>query len=360
MNTINKIIRRKSLGRAAFIGSLYNAVSDTFCGTAILKAKFPDNSISKIDIPNSELFYEYEDSYMEKFNKLDVEAELKLSVLTGLFALEGSGKYLSDVKDSYKVFKGNLIYRITSVEENLNIYRDDVKTCISTDGFNNTVATHIVVGIKWGATVIASFECKNMNEDDKHQAEAALKSYFEKLSLSTFENDNVNVEKNQPNLMNYFSIRLLGDVIPYNKYFPQSFNEAKKVMIELPSYATQFNNGKGFPIEYIFYPLSEIAKLFNQKTTVKSMIMESSEEIVLMIEQVFDDLFKQKQRLNDLFNDAKLISHLIPDKIFEEINDHVQEIKLEEVRFKKKLAKSLVKIRSGEGYVGHDDEPENT
>ncbi|GBC01561.1 hypothetical protein RclHR1_04230006 [Rhizophagus clarus] len=330
MNTINKIIRRKSLGRAAFIGSLYNAVSDTFCGTAILKAKFPDNSISKIDIPNSELFYEYEDSYMEKFNKLDVEAELKLSVLTGLFALEGSGKYLSDVKDSYKVFKGNLIYRITSVEENLNIYRDDVKTCISTDGFNNTVATHIVVGIKWGATVIASFECKNMNEDDKHQAEAALKSYFEKLSLSTFENDNVNVEKNQPNLMNYFSIRLLGDVIPYNKYFPQSFNEAKKVMIELPSYATQFNNGKGFPIEYIFYPLSEIAKLFNQKTTVKSMIMESSEEIVLMIEQVFDDLFKQKQRLNDLFNDAKLISHLIPDKIFEEINDHVQEIKLEE------------------------------
>src|SRR6266542_2245626 len=98
MADTKKIIRRKSLGRAAFIGSLYNATRDTFCGTTLLKAEFPNDSISRADIPNSELLYEYEDSYREKFNKLDVEPELKLSVLAGLFALEGSGKYLSDVK----------------------------------------------------------------------------------------------------------------------------------------------------------------------------------------------------------------------------------------------------------------------
>ncbi|RGB32327.1 hypothetical protein C1646_743944 [Rhizophagus diaphanus] len=350
MDTANKVIRRKSLGRAAHIGSLYNAIRDTFCGTAILKAKFPNGSLSQIDIPNSELFYDYEDSYVEKFNKLDVEAELKLSVLAGLTTLEGSGKYLSDVKDSFRTVKGNLIYKMITVEENLNIYRDDVKACISTDGFSNTDATHVVIGIKWGAIVITSFECNNMNEDDKYQIEAALKSYFEKLSLSTSENDNVNAERNQPNLMNYFSITFLGEAVPYNKKFPQSFDESKKVMTELPSYVMQFNNGKGFPVEYILYPITGLAKLVlsTQNTIVNSsMIRELNEEIVLKIEQVFDGLLKPKQRLNDLFNDAKSISNLIPDNIFDEINNHVQEFRLEEAKFRKEFAESLVKIRSG-------------
>ncbi|CAB4483553.1 unnamed protein product [Rhizophagus irregularis] len=492
-DTTNKIIRRKSLGRAAFIGSLYNATRDTFCGTTIMKTEFPNDSINRADILNKELSYEYEDSYVEKFNKLDVEAELKLSALAGLVTLEGSGKYLSDVKDSSKTVKGNLIYRMTSFEENLNIFRDDVKACISTDGFNNTDATHVVVGIKWGATIIASYECKNIKEEDKHQLEAELKSYFEKLSLSISENDNVDAEKDQPNFMKRFSIKLFGDAVPHNKksfvearkittelpsyakqsndgkgssiksyfenlsfsvfgngnvdvekgqpnfmkrsyinlfgdaaphnkksfdetrkimtelpsygnqsndgkgfsikpYFEnlsfsisrngnvdvekdnlikrfsiklfgdavphnkKSFDEARKFMTELPSYAKQFNDGKGFPIEYTLYPLSELAKKITQNITVDNMMMASSEEIVPKIEQFIDDLFNAKQRLNDLFNDANFISSFISDKIFDEINDHVRNVKLEEEKFRKEFAERLINIRSGKSNT---DELEN-
>src|SRR5579871_3247549 len=182
MEDTKRIIRRKSLGRTAFIGSLYNATRDTFCGTTILKECLPKDSVSSAHIPHTELLYEYEDSYKEKFNKLDVESELKLSVIMGLLTLEGSGKYLSDVKESLKSVKGTLIYKITSVEENLNIYRDDVKSCISMDGFNNPDATHVVIGIKWGATVMAAFEYKNMREDDKSQVEVALKACFRKIT----------------------------------------------------------------------------------------------------------------------------------------------------------------------------------
>src|SRR5436190_7499266 len=108
-HTTKGIIRRKSLGRAAFIGSLYNATRDTFCGTTIFKAGYPNDSVDKADIPHTELLYEYEDSYKEKFKKLDIGAELKLSVLMGLITLEGSGKYLSDVKESLRSVKGTLI-----------------------------------------------------------------------------------------------------------------------------------------------------------------------------------------------------------------------------------------------------------
>jgi GTPase SAR1 family protein len=351
----NKTIRRKSLGRAALIGSLYNATRDTFCGTTILKAKIPSDSISRIEIPNNELSYEYEDSYKEKFKKLDVEAELKLSILARMFNLEGSGKYLNDVKDSSRTVKGNLIHRITSVEESLNIYRDDVKACISTDGFSNSDATHIVIGIKWGAIMIASFKCKDAKEEDKSQVEAVLKSHFEKFELSISGNDNVNIEKNDSDLMKRFSIELLGDAIPHKKKSFRSFDEARKVITELPLYTKKSNNGKGFPIEYILYPLSELAKELSQNVKVNSLIMETSEEIILKIEQIFDDLFKSKETLNDLFNDAKSISNLISDKIFDEINNHVHEVKLEDTKFRKELAENLVKIRSGKNNIDELD-----
>ncbi|RIA81663.1 hypothetical protein C1645_881488 [Glomus cerebriforme] len=314
MKDIQRIIRRKSLGRPAFIGSLYNAVRDTFCGTMILKSGYPNDSINRIDIPYTELLYEYEDSFKEKFDKLGIEDELKLSVLTGLVALEDSGKYLIDAKESLKSVKGTLIYKMTSIEENLDIHRDDVKTCISTDGFSNQDATHFVIGIKWGAAIIASFECRYTKEEDKSQIEEALKSYCEKLLLSISGKGRVDVKEEQSALTSHFSMKIFGDVVPQSKKHPESFNEARKVMTELPSY-------------------------------IKNIIMEK--ETILKVELIFENLSNSKQRLNDLLNDAQLISHLIPDTIFNEIDNRVQEVRIEEARFRQELAECLIKIRSG-------------
>ncbi|POG62851.1 hypothetical protein GLOIN_2v1882581 [Rhizophagus irregularis DAOM 181602=DAOM 197198] len=341
-----KVITRKSLGRGAFIGSLYNVANDTFCGTTIFKSKYPDDSIRKVDISHTEILYEYENTYKEKFNKLDVEAELKLSVLTGLIPLEGSGKYLNDEKDSLKSVKGTLIYKITSVEENLVIHRDDVKACISTDVFtNNQNATHVVIGIKWGATIMASFECKDTNEENRSHVEGALKCHFEKIKISG--GGHVSVEERYSNIISHFSIKLLGDVVPNNKELPQSFDEARKLVAELPLYTKQYNDGKGVPIEYTLYPLSELAKLFIQDVAIDNMITELSEETILRVEQVFDGLSESKQRLNDLYNDAQSTSNFIMDKVFAQISNRVQEVRINEANFRRELAECLVKVRSG-------------
>ncbi|PKK69930.1 hypothetical protein RhiirC2_747531 [Rhizophagus irregularis] len=299
-----KVITRKSLGRGAFIGSLYNVSNDTFCGTAIFKSKYPDDSIRKVDISHTEILYEYENTYKEKFNKLDIEAELKLS-------------YLNDEKDSLKSVKGTLIYKITSVEENLVIHRDDVKACISTDVFtNNQNATHVVIGIKWGAAIMASFECKDTNEENRSHVKGALKCHFEKIKISGGE-------------------------------LPQSFDEARKLIAELPLYTKQYNDGKGVPIEYTLYPLSELAKLFIQDVAIDNMITELSEETILRVDQVFDGLSESKQRLNDLYNDAQSTSDFIMDKVFAQISNRVQEVRINEENFRRELAECLVKVRSG-------------
>jgi GTPase SAR1 family protein len=339
------IIRRKSLGRVAFIGSLYNASKDTFCGATILKFEFPNDSISRVDVSNDEFLYDYKDSYVEKFNKLDVEDELRLSILAGLFTLEGSGKYLNDMKETFKSVKGALIYKITSIEENLDIHRDDVKTCISTDGFNNDQgATHIVIGIKWGATVIASFEYNGTDEENRTQVEETLRSQIEKITIS--KEGYMNVE-GQSDIMSRFSIKLLGDIVPDDKEFPKSFDEARKVISELPSYIKKYNDGKGVPIEYTLYPLTGLAKLITQNFTFNNAKTELSKETILKIERFFDSLSESKQRLNDLYNDAKSISYLIPEKIFDEVKNRVQEITLGEAKFKDEFAECLFGVRSG-------------
>ncbi|CAB5380075.1 unnamed protein product [Rhizophagus irregularis] len=326
-----KVITRKSLGRGAFIGSLYNVSNDTFCGTAIFKSKYPDDSIRKVDISHTEILYEYENTYKEKFNKIP---------------LEGSGKYLNDEKDSLKSVKGTLIYKITSVEENLVIHRDDVKACISTDVFtNNQNATHVVIGIKWGAAIMASFECKDTNEENRSHVKGALKCHFEKIKISG--GGHVGVEERYSNIISHFSIKLLGDVVPNNKELPQSFDEARKLIAELPLYTKQYNDGKGIPIEYTLYPLSELAKLFIQDVAIDNMITELSEETILRVDQVFDGLSESKQRLNDLYNDAQSTSDFIMDKVFAQISNRVQEVRINEENFRRELAECLVKVRSG-------------
>ncbi|PKY56562.1 hypothetical protein RhiirA4_284637, partial [Rhizophagus irregularis] len=225
-------------------------------------------------------------TYKEKFKMLDVEAELKLSIIAELFSLKGlkgSIEYLTDVKESFKSVKSNLIYKITSFEENLDICRDDVKACISTDEFSNNHATHVIIGINF----------KNVKE---------------------------------PNLGTHFSIKLFGD-IPHNKQLPQSFNEARKIIIGLPSYIKKLNNGKGVPIEYILYPISDLADLFAQNTNVNFMETSLSEATILKVEQMFDNLSEFKQRLNDLFNDTNEAQIILPDltPVFNEIKDRMQE-----------------------------------
>ncbi|CAG8683948.1 11312_t:CDS:2 [Dentiscutata erythropus] len=320
--TSEEIIQRKALGKAAEIGFLYDATRDIFCGSSIFKTEPPSNIIRTLDTPHTDLKYEYEDSYKEKFSMLDVEAQLKISVLSGLSPLEGSGKYLGDMKNESKSVKGSLMYKLISVEENLNINHDDIITYISENTLNVPGATHVVTGIKWGSTVIASFEYGKTNEKDMSQVKGVLKANLEMLSpyipIPQGTGDVHNVKKEQTDIKDRFSIKIFGDIIPDDKVLPQSFDEAKKIMAELPSYAKKYNHGKGVPVELKLYPLSKLAKQLKQDITISCMITELNEETILKVEQTFD-----------------------------EIENHVQHVEIEETIIRKELADCLVEVRSG-------------
>ncbi|CAG8697884.1 1381_t:CDS:1, partial [Ambispora gerdemannii] len=211
-------------------------------------------AINQVNIHNSELLSEYEDSYKEKFEKLDIEDELRISFLAGLVASEGSGNYLNDVKKSFKNIKGTLLYKLTSVYEYLDIYHDDVKANISINELTHTEATHAVIGIKWGATIMASFEFKNTNDENRSYIEGILKHKLKNLSQSISEGENLDINDSESDIMSQFAINILGDIVPDHNKHPQSLAEAKKIIAELPLYIKQYKDGKGVPIEYTLFP----------------------------------------------------------------------------------------------------------
>ncbi|KAF0561997.1 p-loop containing nucleoside triphosphate hydrolase [Gigaspora margarita] len=77
------------------------------------------------------------------------------------------------------------------------------------------------------------------------------------------------------------------------------------------------------------------------------MIKELNEKIILKVEQVFDNFLKSKKILNDLYNDAQIISDHIQHKTLDEIEKHVQHIEIGETNIRKELADCLIEVRSG-------------
>ena len=71
-------ITRQALGRIAMVGDLYDAHTDCFCGRALFNSDLPENVIKLTDTQRTVCEYVIQDSINDKFNKLDVEAELKV------------------------------------------------------------------------------------------------------------------------------------------------------------------------------------------------------------------------------------------------------------------------------------------
>ena len=156
-------VTRKTLGRGAGLCLLYDVRQDSFAGGSLLNASIPPSAITSLDIPDIYSEYTIAQDYHDKFNKLNIEASLKVSVLGGLFSLEGSGKYLNDESTSQKLVRGTLIYKITTKEDSVNLQHQDIRPLVITQQLLNPAATHVVSKIRWGANVFITFERKVNN-----------------------------------------------------------------------------------------------------------------------------------------------------------------------------------------------------
>ena len=349
-------IKRKAFGRAAALGSLYDSRSDNIMSLSIFNQSLPNDLIQTVDTHFSDYKYSFNDSFEEKFSNLNVEAELKLSVMGGLFKLEGSAKYLNEKKSSFKSVKGSMIYNIKTKRQFLSLTNEKLKPLVSSPALEMKNATHIIVGIDWGANTVASFEYENNEHSDKKIIEGNLRAHMEKVAFSISGSASVKFDESERKMGESLAIKFYGDFIPQNEDLPNSVEKTVELMKKIPKFIENSNEGKGVPIEIELIPIAVAEKLFAFETKIDRLLYEVNLESINRMQTELDLHLEAKQKFNDCKKDIIENSQYFPDSTIKLIRETEQKINLAETKFRSSLSKLLVGIRSGEKQANEIEE----
>lgn len=98
-------ITRQAISRHGLIGSLYDIRTDKFEGGNLFYKELPSSPfIESVDDGHASYCIDSNNSQKETFDKLNIEAGLKLSIMGGLVNVEGSAKYLTQQKPTAEQF----------------------------------------------------------------------------------------------------------------------------------------------------------------------------------------------------------------------------------------------------------------
>jgi len=292
---MSTILSREALGHIASLGDLYDARTDNFLKTSIFNQKIPDAAIALIDNNFSDIRFDISDTYSEKFSKMNVTAELQVSVLAELFSLEGSGRYLNDKKTSARMAKSTLLYNIKTKVESLNIYHDDLKSIFALPAIETGMATHVVIGISWGANTILT--SKYLNKDSRNVTtgiEGELTAQLKNIEKSIKGRADVSFQKGDKNKEVKFDIHLYGDILPNDEDLPTTFEQALKIMKKMPSLVNTSNKGRGKPLTYALLPIDHLNKYLKLSVSTETMIQSLAEDSLRRVVQLFENISEIK------------------------------------------------------------------
>ena len=279
------------------------------------------------------------------------KSEYQVSVLGGLFSISGSGHYLKDMKTSARTVKSSLLYNIKTKEESVNIYHKDLKEAFALEAIETGMATHVVVGISWGANTILSCEYRNNDNKEVMEIQGSLSAKLQSMSVGISGKVDVDFSEGESNKDLKFEIHLYGDILPNDEDLPTTFEDALALMKQTPSLVAKSNEGRGKPLSYTLLPLSLLQEYLQFECLADSMIKSIEEDCLCRVVKLFDRLSTVQQVLNDLYNDANESRFCVKREDLVEIAETKDTFEIQETKFRSDLATALTEIRSGEGDV---------
>ncbi|XP_063960602.1 uncharacterized protein LOC129267962 [Lytechinus pictus] len=342
-------VTRASLGRKAQLGDLYDIRTEKFLNETLFVSKLEDNMVETRDIAKTEIEITESDSWQEKCEKLGVEDALQLSVTVGMVELNGSGAFLRDERRSAMTQSKSLIYKLSTVNEEVAIIqnRDIIDKDILSDP--NTPATHVVVGIDRGAQCTVTCEYENIENNDgsavRADAGVELGNLRDILLAQGATNVYVDDEKGKVE-SGRLSYKCRADVLITNENNPDTFEGALRLAKSLPAFVKNTSYGNGVPLKYYLLPVETIRKKFNVKAAENMVHKEVDECIIQKAAQVLE---KVKEKSQKIYHDIKLNNALISDEVLRRI-DMVwgDSLFVQESRFKTELQEIVKRVRSGE------------
>ena len=328
----------KAIGRNAQLGSLYDAYNEKFVKglTLINITELPANTVTSTDISRTVYKYIYTDSLNEKFENLEIQAELKASIMAGLLEIGGSAKYMSNAKQTHNSVKCTFIYNIRTKSEEISFSNELLKKNINFDTFKTAMqsnATHVVCGIDWGASSYATFEKKIDNEEKNSEIRGDLKISFEKIpKFGGFKMNDDDIKK-----FNQFSLHFEADCVPNNVMLPTTVEEMIPFMSNMQKFIEKDNNGKGTQIQYYLFPLSKVKEIMSFEISTNKIISLIEISTINKLEEEFDNFEKQKQKFYQLEESFESLSLFLPEEKSNQLKSKKKEIEQTELNFKSKI-----------------------
>ncbi|XP_076134780.1 stonustoxin subunit beta-like [Alosa pseudoharengus] len=322
-----------ALSRPLHLGSLYNALKDQL----ILGIRLWDEDIkSKIIInpqPETRFQVSASESLREKTSLLDVSASVKASFYGGLVQGGASGKYLNKKTSSARQCSVTLKYHVTTEFKELVISELETPKL---EVLDKTDATHVVVGVLYGAHALMEFRDTASDASSKQEIRGNLDVMIKKIPQIDISGDGrVQMDDEDVEKVKTMSCEFYGDF--HLEDLPSTYEEAVKVYKKLPGLL----GGKGenaVPVKVWLYPLS---KLGDTNSKLKKMI---SDLLVSALEKVMDDFHQAEIRTNDLLERSRQIK---AEDIVNKLKQFQSCLRVFIVKFLRKMGALIPAIRGG-------------
>ena len=328
------VVRMASLGRPFTLGMLYDCRNDTlvpgmtFWDNATLKKAH--NSTVQVGT-GCEIIAE--DSLENKANQLDINASLKLSFMGGLVDVKGAAKYLDNRTSSMQQSRVSLKYWSTTRFDQLTM--EQLGNIEHHEVFNKKIATHVVIGILYGADAIFVFDRKFKDGENKRTVDGSMQVLIKALPGITEIKGDAKVELSQKDkeVASKLECTFHGDLrLPSN---PTTYESAMKVSQQLPEL---MQDDKAVPKMVWLYPLTEL----NSKAA--KIVHDISIGLVNEAQKVIEEMVQLEIQANDLLN-TEMCS------LFSELQQQLSNFKSRITEYKmfcsKKLNQLLPGIREG-------------
>ena len=338
-------ITRAAVGRFAKLGDLYDATKDEFLSINAFKETLKEEDICEDEVNSSNVDFIITDSVNEQFEKLDIDAELSLSIMSGLIKLGGSAAYLNSQKSSARAAHMTLTYSVLTKHQEV----DGIRSKVNTGYLDGGEATHIVVGIDWGAKCNITCQYQRSQHEDEMQVKGKLQAEIDKLKgvLSAEGSAKVDFSQKGEEDGSKFSYHTKCDVSDLEKEIPTTFEGALAVATSLPKAVMKTNDGKGVPLTYTLLSLNSLRKMCKLEIKMDAISRQIEEHITKKCFQTMQGIRKSRQQVSDLIEDFNESKDAVPSEDFDAANELLNKFEIEEAKFKAELGRALIEARSG-------------
>ncbi len=313
------------------MGMLYDVHSEFIIpGKSLWDLTVLKSATNKTAQPSSHFEIIAEDSIEKKSSSLNIEANLKLSLLGGMVDVSGAAKFLNDKQSSEQQARVTLKYSSTTHFEQLTIWSSLVP--YNTPKCWMIITLHILLlAFNMDLMLSLSLIVHLLQMKNFEMFMVTWRRKYSQFLLSRGGLHALDINEKETTEIENFQCQFYGDVILNSN--PSNFDEAVKVYKDLP----QLLENKSVSKIVYLYPLSEL----NGKPQL--MVRWINSDLIAEVENIMEGFQKVQMKCNDL------LKHNLCSK-FSNIEDQMSTLRNLLKRFKMKFSKSIAsllpKIRS--------------